>query len=132
MPLNLARNLTSTRVNSDGAALTREAVRRACAAVGLTGKQAAGEQDIDPGLWSRQLSGHTGDHLWLDTLPRLGDDFMRELVVRLADAYGLVVLQPTEEERAIDDLDRALRRVQRLRMAHASLPAGVLEDRRRA
>ncbi|MGE0594565.1 MAG: hypothetical protein AB7G23_02870 [Vicinamibacterales bacterium] len=122
MPVNLARNLTSPEVNSPGAPLTTEGlaalVRLACRRANLSDKEAAGHMGIDPGQWSRQLSGRQGDHLWFDRLLRLQGvtGFWEEFLPLLAEAFGLCVETQDDDERAFSEaLQLALQIGTRLR-----------------
>lgn len=111
MPVNSGAKPASTEVNSPAPALTRGllegAIRTAIRRTkfedgsGLSEKQAAIAMGLDAGLWSKQLSGREGDHIWLDRLVLLPVEFWREFLPLLADPLGMSVDSEDREEAAL-------------------------------
>jgi hypothetical protein len=87
---------STSEVNSiDLAAAIGQALSRA----GLNHKQACAWMEIDPGLWSRQLSGD--GHISFQRLLKLPVVFWTEFVPLLAEPIGLVVGHEDIAERAL-------------------------------
>lgn len=105
MPVNSVPRDGSSESNSLAPALTRggveAAIRLAIKRSGMTDKSAAVQMGLDPGQWSRQLSGREGDHLWLDRLVLLPRAFWHEFLPLLASPLDMSIDSEDATEAAV-------------------------------
>lgn len=83
-------------------------VARALGKAGVSHKAAAADLEIDPGLFSAQLSGAEGKHLSFGRMRNLPPAFWRELIVLVADFHEIPIggTQQDTEDAAIGRLVR--------------------------